>query len=72
MQEDLRLTLFARRCYSRGVPLDAGFCKNVRQLGLSKLTRQGEPTTTNDSLQQSAKQAPHLYPHRVRGFSREA
>jgi len=26
--------------------LDAGFCKNVRQLGLSKLTRQGEPTTT--------------------------
>jgi hypothetical protein len=42
----LGLTLFGGRCYSRGVPFGRGFLLNVRQLGLSKLTRQGEPTTT--------------------------
>jgi hypothetical protein len=42
----LGLTLFGGRCYSRRVPFGRGFLLNVRQLGLSKLTRQGEPTTT--------------------------
>ena len=64
---DLGLTLFGSGCYSRSVPFGRGFLLNVRQLGLSKLTRQGEPTTTNDSLQQSATR-PRIPPHRVRGL----
>ena len=53
------MTPFAARCYSRIVPIGRGFCcKNVRQLGLSKLIRQDEPTTTKRLIQQSAKTGP--------------
>jgi hypothetical protein len=54
---DFGLTLFAGDCYSRRVPFGRGFLYNVRQLGLSKRTRQGELTTTKRLPQQSAKQA---------------
>jgi len=59
MQEDLRLTLFARRCYSREFPLDAGFCKNVRSWDCpSSLARVSHH---NQRLTPAVRQAgPHL------------
>src|SRR5579859_1688226 len=54
---DLGLTLFAHGCYSRRVPIGRGFSVTVRQLGLSKLIRQGGPTTTKRLIQQSASSA---------------
>ena len=57
------LTLFGSGCYTRRVPIGRGFALVVRTLGLFKLNRQVEPTTTLDPFRQSAKQpasVPHL------------
>src|SRR4029450_13322400 len=49
------LTLFGSGCYPRRVPIGRGFALVVRTLGLFKLSRQVEPTTTLDPFRQSAK-----------------
>src|SRR6266404_7881199 len=56
------LTLFGSGCYTRRVPFGRGFALVVRTLGLFKLNRQVEPTTTLDPFRQSAKQ-PASVPH---------
>ena len=50
------LTLLGSGCYTRKVPYWTRVHLVVRTLGLFKLNRQVEPTTTLDPFRQSAKQ----------------
>src|SRR6202521_1148078 len=55
----LRLTLFAGRCYSRRVPWTRVSVKTSGSWDCPSSLARVSPPQPNDSLQQSAKQAPH-------------